>query len=98
MKHSFAIVCVALSQASLSVLFVACSLSVRLVVPRASRLSVVACVPMSDTELENALLAALAGAPESGLDTSTLGWDAAKLVGLVKSLEASGLIVAEARR
>jgi len=46
---------------------------------------------------ESALLSAVAAAPGEGLDSATLGWDSAKLVGLIKSLEADRLIESQAR-
>ncbi len=53
---------------------------------------------MADADAERALLSAVAAASDSGFDSSTLGWDSAKLVGLVKSLEAAEMITVKARR
>ena len=45
---------------------------------------------------ETALLAAVGAAGEGGLDSSSLGWEQGKLVGLVKSLEADRLLESQA--
>ena len=53
---------------------------------------------MVDADPERQLLAAIAGAStDTGFDSATLGWDAAVLVGLIKSLESAELVTAKAR-
>ena len=52
---------------------------------------------MAEVESETALLAAVETAGEGGFDSSTLGWDAAKLVGLIKSLDSDKLLLSQAR-
>jgi|APGre2960657423_1045063.scaffolds.fasta_scaffold120735_2 hypothetical protein len=52
---------------------------------------------MAEADAERTLLACVDGAGASGFDSATLGWDAAKLVGLVKSLEASEMVTVKAR-
>lgn len=53
---------------------------------------------MSDADAERHLLSAVAAAPaEAGFDSSTLGWDTTRLVGLIKSLESAELVTAKAR-